>query len=240
MKAIVLAAGVGKRLGAYAQGLPKCLVPIGGMPLLVRMLSSLKRLGIMERVVVVGYQKEKIEEVIKQDPEGLGSVRLRVNPDFRKGSILSLWTVQDEMDDDLLVMDADVLFPDALLSRLVDSPHRNALLLDPRSDSTGEEMMLMVRGGRVVHIGRKVEDRYDLIGEGVGFLKVSRRDAPLLRQSLEHLVGEGKVDHDYEDAIDLFLQKAMVGYELISDLPWTEIDFPEDVERAEKEVLLKL
>lgn len=240
MKAIILAAGVGKRLKNHGQGLPKCLVEIGGIPLLVRMLSSLKKLGITDRVVVVGYEKERIEQLVKELSDGIGPVRLRVNPDYRKGSILSLWSVRDEFNENLLIMDADVLFPDALLSKLIHSPHSNALLLDPRSSSTGEEMMLMIKGDRVVHIGRKVEGPYDLIGEGVGFLKLSRQDAPLLKQALEKLVNDGKDGCEYEDAIELFLQKVVVGYEPVGTFAWIEIDFPEDIQKAEKEILPKL
>ncbi len=237
MKAIILAAGVGKRLGEWGQGLPKCMVQIGGRPLLERTLTALDKVGIKDRVMVVGYEKEKIEQLVNTIPNARGTVRLRVNPDYRKGSILSLWCVRDEMNGNLLIMDADVLFPDALLSRLVYSSHSNALLLDPRSNNTGEEMMLMVRGNRVVHIGRKVEGTYDLIGEGVGFLKLSRQDAPVLREALERLIGEGKDGCEYEDAIELLLQKAVVGYESVGSLAWTEIDFPEDILKAEKEIL---
>jgi choline kinase len=137
-------------------------------------------------------------------------------------------------------MDADVLFPDSLLSELVFSPHPNALLLDPRSSSTGEEMMLMVKGNRVVHIGRKVEGTYDLIGEGVGFLKLSRKDAPVLKEALEQLIRAGKDGCEYEEAIEILLQKAVVGYEPVGNMAWTEIDFPEDIQKAETEVLPKL
>ncbi|MCI0525902.1 MAG: phosphocholine cytidylyltransferase family protein, partial [Nitrospira sp.] len=236
MKAVILAAGVGKRLGKQGQGLPKCMVQIGGRPLLARTLTALDKVGIKDRVVVAGYEKEKIEHLVNTVENVRKTVRLRVNPDYRKGSILSLWCARDEFNDDLLIMDADVLYADALLSKLVFSSHPNALLLDPRSNSTGEEMMLMVRGNRVVHIGRKVEGNYDLIGEGVGFLKLSRQDAPVLKEALEQLVKEGKEVCEYEDAIELLIQKVVVGYESVGSLAWTEIDFPEDIQKAETEI----
>jgi choline kinase len=237
VKAIILAAGVGRRLGGTARGLPKCLVSIGGSALLTRTLRSLQKLGISSNVVVVGYEKDKIRHSVRQSTDETVPVKFLENPDYQKGSILSLWAAREEFTDDLLIMDADVLFPDDLLSRLVHSRHPNALLLDPRSRSTGEEMMLMVKGDRVVRIARKVNDDYDMIGEGVGFLKVSRKDASSLKEALESLISAGHHDVDYENAVDLFLQKARVGYELVGSLPWTEIDFPEDIERAEREIL---
>lgn len=98
----------------------------------------------------------------------------------------------------------------------------------------------MVKGNRVVHIGRKVEGTYDLIGEGVGFLKLSRKDAPVLKEALEQLIRAGKDGYEYEEAIEILLQKAVVGYEPVGNMAWTEIDFPEDIQKAETEVLPKL
>src|SRR3972149_4275102 len=98
MKAIILAAGVGRRLGKRAEGIPKCLIPIGGRPLLLRTLASLGKLGITDRGVVVGHEREKIERLVIQDSTGIGRVRFRVNPDYKKGSILSLWCVRDEFE----------------------------------------------------------------------------------------------------------------------------------------------
>ena len=208
--------------------------------MLLRMLTSLVKAGITQQIVVVGYAKDRIEEFIAQTPVAFGGIHFCFNPDYTKGSILSLWSARSEFDDDLLIMDADVLFADALLYRLLGSSHGNALLLDPRSASTGEEMLLMAKQGRVLHIGRHLDGPYDQLGEGVGFLKLSHRDAPLFLEVLESLLKEGREGSEYEEAIDRFLQKAFVGYELVGDLPWTEIDFPEDIEKAEKEILPRL
>src|SRR6185295_12658144 len=132
----------------------------------------LKNTGITKIIIVAGYEKEKIQSAVRDLTGQAEPVKFVENPEYRKGSILSLWTARKEFTEDLLIMDADVLFPDELLSRLVHSKHPSAFLLDPRSGSTGEEMMLMVKGDRVLRIARKVDGRYDLLGEGVGFLKV--------------------------------------------------------------------
>ncbi len=237
MKAIILAAGVGKRLGPRAQGLPKCLVPVGGETLLARTLRALAARSISEAVIVVGYQAARIRSYVGNNIADALPVRYCENPDYRKGSILSLWAVREELDSDLLLMDADVLFHERLLERLINSPHPNAFLLDEREAGSGEEMMLMVKGKRVVRISRKINPDCDHAGEGVGFMKLSGRDAPRLREAVERLVGEGRQASDYEEAIDLFLSGAVAGYEPVGDMPWTEIDFPEDIDRAEREIL---
>ena len=100
--------------------------------------------------------------------------------------------------------------------------------------------MAVVLGDRVVTLSKRIPARYDVIGEGVGFLKVKRRDLDQLEASLEGHVAKEQWQMEYEDALFEFFQTVRVGYERIGGLPWTEIDFPEDVTRAEREVLPKL
>ena len=237
MKAVILAAGRGRRLSGDE---PKSVLDVGGASLLARMLEALTACGIDEAIVVVGYEANLVRQRALALPEAKRpTLSFLLNPQFTQGSILSLWAARERFgDDDLLVMDADVLFPTPLLRRLVESPHRSAFLLDPRSSAGGEEMMLVAKGGRVLRIARSVDpSQGDRLGEGVGFLKVAREDQPQLEAALRTLVDAGEHDRDYEDAIDRFLGEVNVGYEEVGDLPWTEIDFPEDLERARGEVL---
>ena len=97
--------------------------------------------------------------------------------------------------------------------------------------------MLLTRGGRVLNIVRGGSGDFDVVGESVGFLKVARGDAPLLRTILENLVAQGRDTIEHEEAFPIFLAQREVGFERVDDLPWTEIDFPEDLARAEREVL---
>ncbi|MDA2912261.1 hypothetical protein MYX04_15185, partial [Nitrospiraceae bacterium AH_259_D15_M11_P09] len=73
-------------------------------------------------------------------------------------------------------MDADVLFHRKVLRRLVESSWPTALLLDETVSQKAEECMAIVGGGRVVALSKRMPDRYDFAGEGVGFLKVKRAD----------------------------------------------------------------
>lgn len=233
MRAVVLCAGRGRRLG---QAGPKCLVEVGGRTLLDRMLDALAALGVRDVVLVVGYEAGLVREAAR----GRADVRFVENPRWERGSVVSLWSAREHLDgrDDVLVMDADVLFPREALRRLVESPLPSAFLMDRSARASGEEMMLSARGGRVHRIARRVDPAgYDAVGEGVGFLKVSRADQAALVQVLDDLLAAGEEDRDYEDALDRFLGRATVGFEDVTDLPWTEVDFLEDLERAQREVL---
>jgi choline kinase len=239
MKAIILAAGVGKRFKEVTDHRPKCLVEIQGKTLLERTLTALGAAGISQAVVVIGYRSEMIKQQLGSICSGV-QVKYVLNPQYEKGAILSLLSARDEFDDDILIMDADVLFPVALITRLIHSSHANCFLLDGSAENTGEEQMLLTRGGRVLNIVRGGSGEFDVIGESVGFLKVSRRDAPLLRSILDDLVAKGRDTIEHEEAYPIFLSQRIVGFEHVDDLPWTEIDFPEDLRRAEQDVLPRI
>jgi choline kinase len=239
MKAVILAAGVGKRLWPVTQHRPKCLIEIGGRSLLHRYLESLAGLGITRASIVVGYRQEMVRAAVEHEACGV-TVDFLVNDQFHRGSISSLWIARTVLDDDVIVMDADVLFHRDILRRLVESSHGNALLMDETVRQTGEECMVIVSGGRVIALTKQMPDQYDYAGEGVGFLRVRYADTPHMVASLRSHVDNGSWDMEYEDALLQFFQTVKVGHEKIGGLPWTEIDFVEDVKKAELDVLPKL
>lgn len=239
MTAIVLAAGAGKRLLAASRGRPKCLIEIGGRSLLRRLLADLAAAGIRDAVVVTGFGAEAVEESVRT----VTDIRVRcvVNPRYREGAILSLWAARDVLrEGPALVMDADVLCGPALLARLVRSSHPTCFLLDDSVTSTGEEQMLLVRAGRVLDIVRGGAPGWELQGESVGFLKLSAEAAALLEALLAQRVAAGDTAIEHEEVYPDLLARVHVGFERVGGLPWTEIDFPEDIVRAEREILPRL
>ena len=246
MIAILLAAGVGNRLGEVTRSQPKALLSFGGRTLLQRSLSALTASRPVEHVVLtVGHCAEQLRAAV-----GDAGIAVEVvdNPDYREGSILSLWHARHYLgDDDVLIMDADVLYPRILLERLVRSPHRSCSLLDGRVEGSGEEMILCAGNGRVWDIVRRRPgeeltppagvDAYDQVGESVGFLKLSAADSATLAHILERRVREGARGEEYEAVFPELFAQCEVGFERVDDLPWTEIDFASDVDRAEADVL---
>ena len=240
MKAVILAAGVGKRLGAVTGHRPKCLLEIGGRSLLVRYLDALLEVGIKSAVLVVGHRQELIRKAVGDAYRGL-AVRYVVNDQYHRGSLYSLWLARAAFDDDLLIMDADVLCPASFVKRLVNSPHPNAILIDERVRQDSEERMAVIWGGRVIALTKQLPPQPpDLLGEGVGFLKITRRDSEAMVAAMEPFVTKGALDMEYEDTWEAFFRAVPVGYEKVGGQPWIEIDFPEDIARAEREILPKL
>src|SRR5207249_10762081 len=117
MKAIILAAGVGKRIGAATGNRPKCLLEFGGRSLLVRYLDALLADGVKSAVLVVGHRQELIPDAVRERDHGL-ALRYGVNDQYHQGSLYSLWLARGSLDDDLLLIDADVLCPACFVKRL--------------------------------------------------------------------------------------------------------------------------
>lgn len=240
MKALMLAAGLGVRLGA-AGDRPKCLLEFGGQTLLERHIGILRRAGVSELVLGVGFQAERIDSTLEAIAGDL-SVRTVFNPDFQQGSMVTLWTMRDELDDDLFLMDADVLYDDRIMRRLCTSHHHNVFLLDREFEPGDEPVKLCMRSGRFVEFRKKVEVDFDLCGESVGFFRFRGDMAERLADATDRYVRAGAVLQPYEEAIrDLLLADPHeFGYEDVTGLPWIEIDFPEDVLRARDEILPRL
>jgi choline kinase len=232
MRAILLAAGTGRRL---QRSVPKCLVDIGGMTLLSRSLRALAAVEVSEAWIVVGYRHDLIAAELDRFPSPLPVVCVR-NEAYLRGSVRSLWAARQVMSNEVLVMDADVLFPVHLLGRLVQSSHSNCVLVDPRSAFTGEEMMLTIQDDHIWDITRGVRDPSHVLGEGVGFYKLDDLAAQRLQELLEQWIASGRDDEEYEEAFRVLFKACVFGYELVGDLPWTEVDFPEDIIKAEQTV----
>ena len=230
MRAILLAAGRGRRLG---QDLPKTLLSIEGKTLLERHVVNLLESGISALTIVVGYRKETIALAVERLHTSL-PIELVENPRYVHGSIVSLEVVADRLANGGIWMDADVLYPAALLRRLVTSKHANCLLLDGRSEESGEEMMVGTRGGRALKIARRVGKEWDFAGENVGFAKVGPEGGRVMKRILDAEVDAGRLDQEYEAAMDRAFQEIAFGHERVDDFAWTEIDFEEDVVKARK------
>jgi len=249
MKAILLAAGVGKRLRPYTEAVPKCLVEVGGRSLLHRHLDTLSAIDAFDGIViVVGYRHDQIRDQVAAWHSETGSefpVTFIANEQYTLGSILSLGAAREVLvSHDCVAMDADVLYPTALMQRLVDAPARNCFLLDDGAEDSGEEMMVCVKDGFARHIGRahdpSTQTGWDHRGEGVGFFKLSAADAASCVAAIDATVADVGPDNEYEVALARFMKDFECGWVSVADLPWTEIDFEEDIDKAASEVLPRI
>jgi len=237
-RALILAAGVGRRLsGQNPAGahLPKILLRFGGRSLIARHLDILHASGVTDVTLVLGYGEADIRAELANLPGPKPSIL--VNPDFRRGSVVSLHAARRVLESGapVILMDGDVLYDRRLMGRLVGSKLPNCLLLDREIEPGDEPVKLCIAGGRIVDFHKRPKAEHEWHGESVGFFRFAPEiAAELANRVATYAMGEG-AGMEYEEPIrDMMLQAQpdRFGFEDISGLPWTEIDFPEDVEKA--------
>ena len=235
MKAIILAAGKGTRLDGAAVK-PKCLVEIGGSTLLQRQIQSLQSLGIKEIVVVVGFGADSIREEC-----GSGITFVENRRFAETSSLYSLWLAREHLAEGFVVLNSDVLFQPQLLADLLESSRDNALLLsDTETTPLGEEeMKVKVCEELVVDIS-KAMDPAEADGENVGIVKFSASGAKLLVEYMDKLIESGAVKDWAPRAFLEFARHHPLHALSTRGLPWIEIDFPEDYQRAVEEVFPRI
>ncbi len=236
MNAVILAAGVGKRLRPFTAQHPKCLLRFGGSTLLGRHLHMFDRLNMEAIYVVTGHLADQVEAEVALSQTRV-PVRLVHNPEYHRGSALSLLCAAPAYRGmPAVIMDADLLFGERLLERLLEAPFPNCLLVDERLTDTGEEIKVVAGpNGRVMELGKQVGFNGHLAGESVGVFKFSVEAGQNLGEELKQAV-RADPETEYEPVINNVLRRIEVGYVAVSDLPWLEIDFAEDVERAQAEI----
>lgn len=240
--AILLAAGVGKRLGSSHDG-PKVLLSFGGKSLLQRHLEALEAHGIGDVFITIGHQGEAIRAEVAR----LGfadRVRFVDNPDFRQGSLLSLHAQAPVLRSGatVVLMDGDVLYDQRMIGRLLSGEAENQLLVDREIEPGDEPVKVCFKDGAIVDFRKRPEHAHDWHGESVGFFRFSAAAAAALADRCEDYVARGRREVEYEEAIrDLILaEPGRFGAADVTDLPWTEIDFEADVVRAREEILPRL
>ena len=233
MKAIILAAGKGTRLNGMDLK-PKCLFEVGGQTLLERQITTLRELRLNDIVLVLGFEAERIRSLYKDQ---LSDV---INSRFSEtSSLYSLWLAREHLLDGFVVLNCDVLFHPQLLGRLLSSAHEDALLIDlvdkSHNQLGAEEMKVKLSDGLVVDISKDM-DPAEADGENVGIVKFSAAGALRLVDEMDALISRGSEREWAPRAFREFAMRFPLHAISTGDLPWIEIDFPEDYRKAQQEI----
>ncbi|MGA2396670.1 MAG: phosphocholine cytidylyltransferase family protein [Steroidobacteraceae bacterium] len=247
MRAIILAAGRGQRLQQPEdQQVPKCLLRFGGKSLLERHLLALRDCGVAEVVLALGFKRELIEAELER-MKVVPRTEIVINPAFELGSVLTVHTAAEPLGrgGDVLLMDADVLYHTRILQALVSGERAmNRVLMDREFEPGDEPVKLCLRGGAPVELRKRVPTdlEYDSIGESVGFFRFDETGARRLVELVAGYVARGATDMPHEEAVRDLIRERGRTFDVadVTGLPWIEIDFPNDVARAEREILPEL
>lgn len=236
MKAILLAAGKGTRISRMIEPVPKSTLPINGKPLIRYTVELLKKAGI-DSIVCVGYKKEKIFEAL----EGL-NVTYYNNPFFDiTNSIASLWLAREELDTDVIIMNADVYINMEILQLVLKAPYDNVLVIDKTRIEMGDYFFKTVDSGCIKKYGKDLPLR-ERSGEYVGVAKVTQDFLPFFKEKMNKMIDKQMHQKWWENVLYAFADnnEKPIHTVDVNGLFWSEIDYFDDYERILKHIEVDL
>jgi L-glutamine-phosphate cytidylyltransferase len=232
MKAIILSAGQGSRLGHLVDDRPKCLIDFNGRSLLDRQLDTLEANGVHEAVVVTGFHDELVNAAIARRTGG-PAVRTVFNPFYKVADNTgSLYMAREELEGDCLVWNGDTLVSRTLMERVVANKQPGICVTIDRKDGYDDDDMKVVEEGRRLKaIGKRISEGVN--AESIGLLAFRGGGAEQFRAAIEQAMRtpEGTTIW-YLRVINHLAQSHDVWTLDIAGEEWGEVDFPPDVEAA--------
>lgn len=242
MRAVILAAGRGSRLGAASDGRPKALVDLAGMPMLDHQITVLRRAGIDDVVVVTGFRADLLART---------GITMRHNAAWAETNMVeTLFCAEDLFGDDLIVAYGDIVYAPFVLDALVRSDHDVSVVVDrawrnywqarfedPLSDA---ESLRFDGAGRITDIGNAVSEIDQIQGQYIGLMRFRGGGITTLRRvksTLGHFARPWMESRPIAKAYmtDL-LMEIILGGEAVHAIPvdggWLEIDTPADLALA--------
>lgn len=230
MQAIILAAGIGRRLGNLTDGLPKCYLSLNGERIFERHLRLLRSRNIKDIIVVTGYKKEKVESDFRA-----AGIEFVFNPFYATTNVLtSFWFGARFLRGEFIFLHADTVFEERILDDLLER-EGDALLSVDFHPCGEEEMKVKTKGNIIVDINKTMSPQ-EADGEFIGLARFSTSTLKLLQREAEHCLVENHFDKFFEFALQRLIQQGLVEARASSVMNshWCEIDFPEDYKRAVK------
>lgn len=130
MQAIILAAGMGRRLGEFTADNTKCMVEVNGVRLIDRMLQQLFRHNVKKIILVIGYKGDNLKKYIKENYPGSDITFVENSIYDKTNNIYSLWLAKDHLiADETLLLESDLIFEDSILKFAIDSEYENCALI---------------------------------------------------------------------------------------------------------------
>ena len=240
-RAIILAAGIGKRLGELTKHLPKCLLPIEFEDTLLDIsIRTLVDNKILEISIVSGFGSEILKKHIAKKWGNKISVKYIFNEYYKEyNNIYSAYLARTIWDDETILFNSDIIYHPLILKNLIEeikktNKQKSFLVIDDTKKLTEESMKVIVdSSGEIKQINKALEINSSL-GEYIGITYLRGLEREQFLQSLEKNVKNKKLDIYYEDAIADVLSEVSVFPFSTSAKSWTEIDTAEDYRIAKQ------
>ncbi|MCP4622360.1 MAG: phosphocholine cytidylyltransferase family protein [bacterium] len=239
MQAVILAAGVGTRLNREKNALPKGLIEIGGKPLLEHSLEALSSNGIIDLIMVVGFEHEKIRNWFGSRFRNL-KIEYVLNENYAaSGSMYSFALVQDFIEDEIILLESDLIYEPRAIHRLLNTDFKNCILVTALSGS-GDEVFICANGKKeITDLGKEIalNRRKHAIGELAGISRYESDFLDFVFKKSRNDIAAGNFGYHYESVVFETSKSTGPVYALLADdLVWYEIDTEKDLTKAREQI----
>lgn len=242
MQALILAAGMGRRMRPLTDRRHKTLLPIGGSTIIDRILTGLRARGVGPVTVVTGYRADELEEHIVGNFPAM-DVRFVRNDQFDSTNNIHSMAIAFEHldpDDDVILIESDLIYEDGVLDRLLSSPHRNVALLDHYRSGMDGTVVTLGESGTITQVIPPALQSSDFsFADKYKTLNMYRFDANFCRDYLGKLLTyyaktfDNNCYYELILGILIYMQQAQVHGEVLRGERWAEVDDPNDLRVAE-------
>lgn len=233
MQAIIMAAGRGSRLGSMTEAQPKCLLEIHGKKLLDINLAILHKYGIWDITIVTGYQDEKLTEATRKVP----GIHLVYNPFYELTNVIgSYYMGMERLHDDFVYLHADTICDIAIFDELLRAEGDVILPVD-RKFCDEEAMKVRIEKDKIVEITKQMSAE-EADGEFIGICKIKQNVIHDLNAATVDVLRDKHFSAYFEGALQKVIDRKKYDFKIIDTDGrfWGEIDFPEDYEKAARNI----
>ena len=241
MQAIILAAGMGRRLGEWTKNQTKCMVPVNGVRLIDRVLGQLSKLSLQRVIIVVGYQGKALRDYIGHRYDDLLKIEYAENPIYDKtNNIYSLSLVKEQLqEDDTLLIESDLILSDRLFSMLMENPYPNLALVAKYETWMDGTMVRIDADNNIVNFISKDAFDYNDVASYYKTVNIYKFSKQFLKEKyvpfLDAYTKAVGLNEYYENVLRII--SLLSGHELkalpIGHEKWYEIDDKQDLDIAE-------
>ena len=235
MQGLMLAAGMGKRLGKYTQGNTKCMLEVAGKTLIERAVDALKSAGINRLVMVVGYKSENLKKFVNEKIKDMEIIFID-NPDYDKSNnIYSLYLAKDWLEkDDTIMLESDLIYENRMIQKLVENENKDVALVAKYEQWMDGTVVTLDNKNRITEFIEKKDFRFDRINEYYKTVNIYKLSKEFSKNQyipfLEAYMKAYGVNEYYELALKAIahLSRSTLKALPIGDIKWYEIDDAQD------------
>lgn len=234
-QAIILAAGVGSRMGPLTKHKPKTLLKVNGEPLITKIINTLEKKYFSEIIVVIGHEGNKIKKLLNKKNKKF-PIRFISNSIYKKtNSTYSMWLTIPHLKNNIIIINADTIFDKKIMQLITKSKYKNGLAIDDniKIPLPREAMKVTIKKNIITNVSKIISSN-KTNGDAIGIYKFDKFGMKLLIKNLNNLVKKNDTKHLFTLAVKKLLNKINIYSISTEKRKWIEIDNKRDLKNARK------